>query len=94
MTREELIALIEEVIFLLRKMDNNACNSHREDGAAAKVYTTNEVARILKCSPKNITALIRKKNLHASVFNRQYYIGENSLLKFIVQNALLLHTKR
>ena len=94
MTREELIALIEEVIFLLRKMDNHACNSHREDGAATQVYTTNEVAGILKCSPKNIATLIRKKILHASMFNRQYCIGEKSLRKFILQNTLLLHTNR
>ena len=84
MTREELIILITEIFTRLLSQGNTPYPS-REEGSTTKVYTRNEVAKILKCSPNNVTAFIQKKRLHASVFNRQYRISEKSLLKFINQ---------
>ncbi len=86
MSREELIILITEIVTRLLNQGITPYPS-REDGSTTKVYTRNEVAEILKCSPNNVTGYIRKKLLHASVFNRQYRISEKSLLKFINQNS-------
>ena len=87
MTREELIALIEEVIIRLRKMDNPAYNSRQSEGATTKVFTRIEVAKILYCTPNTITKYINQNKLHASVFNRQYRINEKELIRFINQKT-------
>ena len=82
--RDFLKKIIMEALANFQK-DENSPYPSREEGSTTKVYTRTEVAKILKCSPNNVTAFIQKKRLHASVFNRQYRISEKSLLKFINQ---------
>lgn len=83
-TREELILLIKEVMELFLNPANSGYPSPSE-GATTKVFTREEVAVILKCTPNTVTKYIKQKKLHASVFNRQYRVNEKELLKFINQ---------
>jgi hypothetical protein len=84
MTQQDLIILIEEIFIKLRNAGNSGYPSPSE-GATTKVFTREDVAIILKCTPNTVTKYIKQKKLHASVFNRQYRINEKELLKFINQ---------
>ncbi|OSZ82899.1 hypothetical protein CAP35_06460 [Chitinophagaceae bacterium IBVUCB1] len=78
---QELFAILEEIFIKFRDQTNTPYYSHQSDNT--KIYTRYEVAKILKKSPNTVTKLIRQKKLHASVFNRQYYINHAELMKFI-----------
>ncbi len=82
---QELFVLLEEFFIKLRNQPDTPYNSQQSDNT--KIYTRYEVAKILKKSPNTVTKLIRQKKLHASVFNRQYYINHAELMKFINQQS-------
>ena len=84
MTQQDLIILIEEIFIKLRNAGNSGYPSPSE-GATTKVFTREDVAIILKCTPNTVTKYIKQKKLHASVFNRQYRVNEKELIKFINQ---------
>ena len=84
MSREELILLITEIVSRLLNQGITPYPS-REEGSTTKVYSRNEVAAILKKSANTITKYIKQRKLHASVFNRQYFINEKELIRFINQ---------
>lgn len=86
-TREELLLLITEVLEKFLKSDLSPYPSRISGGVATKVFTRDEVAEILKCSPNTVTKYIKQKKLHASVFNRQYRININELEKFVNQKS-------
>ncbi len=48
-----------------------------------KVFTRNEVAEIIQCTPNTVTKFIKQGRLAANCFNGQYRINEKELNRFI-----------
>ena len=53
------------------------------DDDELKFYTTEEVAEILRTTPRNITAWIREGNLHAVKVDTFYRVREKDLKEFL-----------
>jgi excisionase family DNA binding protein len=53
------------------------------DDDELKFYTTEEVAEILRTTPRNITAWIREGKLHAVKVGKFYRVSEKDLKEFL-----------
>ena len=86
MPQEQLAALIREIMKDL--LSPAFPPYHSSTGDAKKVlYTRNEVAKLLKCTPNTVTKYIRQGKLHATLLNGVYRINETELVRFINQKA-------
>ena len=83
---QELIAVLEATFNRFRNEQNAPYHSHAGD-AKKVLYTRNEVAKLLKCTPNTVTKYIRQGKVHATLLNGVYRINETELMRFINQKA-------
>ena len=79
---EDLVKIILEALTRFHGLQNLPYHSHQPDGSL-KLYTRNEAAVVLKCSPNNVSKHIKSRRLHATYLNGVYRISELELIKFL-----------
>ncbi len=84
MTKADLTDFAIEIAKIFLNKEDTPYPSLQQ-GSIPKVYTRNEISKIINKTPNTVSKLIREKKLIASSFNGVYYVSEKSLTNFLTQ---------